>query len=126
MRLHSDTLTEADIRSACALARENGYDVYVEGMVRTGSRSRRNGYTLYLESANGRRTTNRRGKSDSRAATWSAWGFVIAELFNRDPEAIVGQYDSPQDFHRQCESMGDWRKKLDGPNALDFLEHLTS
>jgi hypothetical protein len=35
---------------------------------------------------------------DLRAATWDAWGYVIAYLFNKDPFARVGFYDNEADF----------------------------
>lgn len=34
---------------------------------------------------------------------------VIGELFRRDPEAIIGQYKSVEDFRRQCREAQEWR-----------------
>ena len=33
-----------------------------------------------------------------RAASWDDWGFVIARLFNADPDARVGFYASKAEF----------------------------
>jgi hypothetical protein len=40
-----------------------------------------------------------------RAASWTAWGYFIARLFQLDPEARVGQYNGLNDFRYQCERM---------------------
>lgn len=34
-----------------------------------------------------------------KAATFDEWGVFIAELFRRDPEAIVGIYNSPDELY---------------------------
>jgi hypothetical protein len=125
MKLHSDTLTTGDVMAACQVARQNfGQDVYCEESANVGSRSRRNGVIFYLESLHGRRSNNRQRSDGVRAASWSAWGYVIAELFNLDPNAIIGQYAGVADFRNQCEAARKHREKLDGEHALDFLKIL--
>lgn len=58
------------------------------------------------------------------AASWTAYGYLIARLFLVDPAAIIGSYKGVADFVKQCEQCRAWKTKTDGPNALDFLKLL--
>jgi hypothetical protein len=40
------------------------------------------------------------GWAAEKAATFDEWGVFIAALFARDPGAIVGRYDSPDELRR--------------------------
>lgn len=103
MKLHSDTLTSADVESAAAIARsEHGQDIYITEIHACGSRSRARGLTFYCGSLGGRRATNR--GDGERAATWTAWGYLIAELFRRDPDAIMTYYKSAADFQDRTQA----------------------
>lgn len=103
MKLHTDTITGADIVRA---AREAG--VTVESQAQVGSRSHDHGFLIYL-SGSSRRMSNGR---DHYAATWDEWGAFMAALYRTDPGAMWGSkaygYKDAEDFHRQtCERFRD-------------------
>lgn len=123
MKLHSDTLRRHDVQEAARVAREHGHDIYVDEIAECGSKSRRRGITFYCESMDGPRARNGR---EGRAASWDAYGWLIAELFNRDPSAIIGYYKSPSHFLLECRLSGERMMKRDSKIKLDFLDHLTS
>lgn len=105
MKLHSNILTEHDVESATERVRgEHKQDIYVAELVTTGSRKRKAGVSFKGYARRGRYATNGliHGAEGARAATWSAWGYLITELFIRDPEAIIGTYNGVADFIRQC------------------------
>lgn len=124
-------LTASDVREAASFARERGQDIYVEEI----ATSPRGAVTFYCEAEHGRYATNRQGRGGStgRAATWTAWGWLIAELFRRDPDARIGQYRGVDDFRRQCSEMRqhhDFRRragvsrKAEPGEDISFLEHV--
>jgi hypothetical protein len=97
MRLHTDLLTTGDLRVALPPA----VDLDVSSH---GSRSRHHAFSValigYGERHTRRRNTGQYGAGgDGAAATWSDWGRWLAELFERDPRAIAGQYNGAADFH---------------------------
>jgi hypothetical protein len=100
MKIHSDTLTHADIADATRAAGMTG--VYTANEFERGSRSRDHGFEVTLRGTSGRRpnpgTGGRDYDPDERAATWDEWGMFIHALFERDPEAIVGMYASQSAF----------------------------
>lgn len=116
MKLHSDKLTKQDVLDAAVIA-NHGYkqDIYVDEIMSNGSRSRASGVTFYAASDNGRRSSNRQGKTSAKAASWTAYGYLIAELFRRDADAIVGPYDGAGDFARQV------TRHTPRGESLDFL-----
>jgi hypothetical protein len=129
MKLHSDTLTVGDVAEAAALARaQHGQDIYVAELVATGSRRRRGGVSFRGFAEHGRYATNGavHGVDRPRAATWSAWGYLIAELFRRDPAAIIGQYADVAAFIASCEEMHErvakYRPQDTAMHEIGFLE----
>jgi hypothetical protein len=97
MRIHTDTLTVDDLHAAAKLA-----DCTVEAATRHGSRAR--AYALdFIMSGHGK-SRGQYGNLDYTAASWDDYGIALAELFRRDPRAIVGTpgrptYDGAADFH---------------------------
>jgi hypothetical protein len=99
MKIHSDILTEQDIRAAvpqnCYLA---GH--YVDGEWASvhpmSSRTRERAFSVRLSG------TSRYGMTNlpDKAATWDEWGIFLAELFKIDPNAVLGSYKSRDDFIR--------------------------
>lgn len=122
MRIQSSTtLTEQDVRDAGAVARSHGHDIWIDELLV----GKRGGITVYCNSHTGARACN--GRS-GRAASWSAWGSFIADLFSRDPEAIIGHYKGVEDFVAQCRDER-YRTSLYRPNDLknrdiSFLDQL--
>lgn len=111
MKLHTDTLTESDIRDALQKAKELGG---VDGLVvfselnERGSRSRKGAFEVRLEwcgtkvKGDGRRLTNSgsHGAGQDYAAFYSEWGWFLAEVFDMDPEATLDRYDGRDSFHQ--------------------------
>jgi hypothetical protein len=116
MRIHSDKLTRADLAEAIMAAGLEG--VYVDGVIEGRSQSRARGFTVKLAARPGpgrrRRNTGRYGAEDAghemyqASATYDEHGAWMAELFERDPDAIVTYYKGRDDFHDQTE--GKYRK----------------
>lgn len=121
MKLHSDVLTKTDIHQACTVANQHGQDIFCDEIVEQGSQKRKRGITFYCEALSGPRSRNGR---DGYAASWDAYGWVIAELFNRDPNAIIGWYESPSHFLLECRTQAERRKERDKKTTGDFLNHL--
>lgn len=131
MKIHSDVLTVEDVVQCASVCRaDHGVDVQIGELVATGSRKRARGLTFKGYALSGRYAANSGvyGADSPRAATWSAWGYLIAELFARDPGAIIGTYDGAADFVAQCENAA--RQRRDYPDAryvgsafsTDFLD----
>jgi hypothetical protein len=94
MKIHSDTLTHADVYRATTAAGMHG--VRVEGLTYHGSRSRDHAFNVSLRGNSTRRpnpgTGSRTVYEDEYAATWDEWGMFIEALYTLDPNALVGQY----------------------------------
>jgi len=109
MRIHSDRLTRQDLYSAT----EGIEGVWVDGAIETGSRSRARGFTVKLaaepQKGRRRRNTGNYGAEDGgypiqvAAATYDEHGRWMAELFERDPDAIITYYSGRDDFHEQTD-----------------------
>jgi hypothetical protein len=113
MRIQSrTTLKEADVYAAARYARSKGHDIDVASIITAP----RGGITFYCSSMYGKRAAN--GRPGERAASWTAWGWLIADLLKRDPNAIVGQYKGVEDFKRQC------REYMPKGENVEFLRHL--
>jgi hypothetical protein len=113
MRIQSSTtLTHDDVISACSVARNQGHDIWIDELLV----GKRGGITVYCNSHTGNRACN--GRS-GMAASWSAWGSFIADLFARDPEAVIGGYKGIEDFVKQCRNQA----KYNG-HSIDFLNQL--
>lgn len=90
MKIHSDTLTEDDLFNSLFAANDRGRvadSVYFAKLDPASSRSRLHGFEIQLAS--------------SEKVSVDEWGWIIAELFKRDPTAIVGGYDGIKDFNRR-------------------------
>lgn len=94
MRIHTDQLTEQDIRDA---ARSAGVGLY--RMNRHGSRRRSHAFDVILEGTG--RTGTRYGQNlDMIAATWDEWGIFLSELFAADQTlTIPGVYEDGDHFY---------------------------
>lgn len=110
MKLHSDTLTESDVRDAMQKAKDRGgVDrlVVFETLSARGSRSHKYSYEIRLEwlgtkvKGDGRRFTNsgNGGASDTYAAFYSEWGWFLAEVFDMDENAMLDRYKGRDSFH---------------------------
>lgn len=122
LRINASTgLTRADVRLAAHYARSKGHDIFIAEL----EESPRGAITFYCESEHGRRATNRGGGPSQfyggtgRAASWTAWGWLIADLFARNPmPGTIGFYKDIEDFKASCK-----RYTPRGEN-LKFLSHL--
>lgn len=101
MRIHSDKLTFNDILAGADRA---GRRVRVQ-FTEHGSRSRARAFRISLTGTSSRRPNNaaggrfKNGTGDAHAATWDEWGMFLAELFRRDPAAVVPDiYESGEHF----------------------------
>jgi hypothetical protein len=116
--MYSDKLTEHDVRTAFYDARQvDGQDIWPVDIrtFRPRSYGRRNGIEFYAESLHGKMATGHRpigsyplslelGSDVPRAASWSAYGYVIARLFAMDPDARIGGYDGVAGFAKAVRS----------------------
>jgi hypothetical protein len=108
MKIYSNRLTEHDVYSAFHQARTtNGADIWPEDVRAFRPRSEfRNGIQFYAYSHGGNRATGHRSigsyslEYEARAASWDAYGWVIARLYLIDPNARIGQYRDVADFVR--------------------------
>lgn len=116
MKLHSDILTESDIREALGRAQRRGnVDRLTVFMILEPkkSRTRANGFEIRLEwigdkvKGDGRHWTNsgKRGADSydngngTYAATYDEWGWFIAELFDKDENLVFGHYKGMDHFN---------------------------
>jgi hypothetical protein len=97
MRLHTDNLSAADLRECLP-------DGVLAHISAHGSRKRDHAFevTLYVLDKDDlhRRYGNSGGygASDEVAATWDEWGIWMARLYEREPSALIGWYESPEHF----------------------------
>lgn len=107
MKLHSDILTESDIREALASAQRRGNvapQVQFAEFDAAGSRSRKHSWNIGLEAAykaDGDKRLRRMHRRDDWAATYEEWGWFIAELFAKDENMIFGTYKGWDSFLNQ-------------------------
>jgi hypothetical protein len=126
MKIYTNNLTEADVRGAFAKAREDGADIYAVGLRTWQPRDYSRGIEVFAESLHGKYATGHRPVGsypldcEPRAASWDDWGLVMAYLFNIDPHARIGFYDSEADF---VEKVRKYRRK---DSDLAFLKVLTN
>lgn len=120
MIVYSDILGSASIHDALATTGLSADGVWLELHGPLGSRKRRARFVVKLSADAGadRFGTKRRWANSGswgaqtprngfvgepmgdKAATYDEWGVFIAELFARDPLAIIGQYDSPAELRK--------------------------
>jgi hypothetical protein len=111
MRLHTDKLTYSDVIRAVVLSYEdnpNGGGYFADAVVEHGSRVRDHAFEIALEGLGSRHTRARAwgqgsyGKGSQehapRAATYDDWGYFIAQVFLKDPDAVFGPYKGRDDF----------------------------
>ena len=127
MKLYSDKLTAADVYAAFSGALAHGVDIRPDGVRQFRARQvttygldnndrpvrrtfrKSNGVQFYAYSMGGKRATGHRAigsyplDGERRAASWDAYGYVIASLFRMDPDAVIGNYAGRDDFIRQVE-----------------------
>lgn len=101
MRINAHSkLTADDVYFAVKQARaEYGQDIFLDDI----TVGKHGAINFYCASQHGKFAVNRHGKSEARAASWVAYGYVIAELYRRDPEAHIGFYNSVEHFRNWCE-----------------------
>jgi hypothetical protein len=129
MKIYSDIITESDVRAAFTSARqENKQDIYIEDIRGWKPRRYACGVEVHAESLAGKRTTGHvparaTGPRDGypRAASWDAWGYAIAYLYNLDPHARIGIYDNEADF---VEKVRKYRHKDSELPFLDVLDNI--
>lgn len=96
MRIHSNTVNEADIRRVVDVL--VGGNVRVHSLTRHGSRSRHHALNLILSGSS--KFGGQYGDLNYAAATWDEWGIVLNAIFELDPDAVVlGVYESAEHFH---------------------------
>ena len=97
MRIHSDTLTFADLHDAATIAR-----VQFDRWDYKGSRSRDHAFDVTLTGESNRRpnngTSHQTKGSEDFAATWDQWGVFLGVLFDRDPDMLTPYYADRADF----------------------------
>lgn len=100
MKIYSDHLTRGNILSAAPVGTEVVVCdiVYCKGDARKTSprRKRENCFNIRLSGNAKSNMWNRR----ERAATWDEWGIFVSNLFLDDPQAIIGNYNSPEHFEQ--------------------------
>ena len=110
MKLHSNTLTRKDVREALAESKAAGLidpAVGFEMLEDKGSRSHSHAFEVQLGwygekiKGDGRRYKNsgKNGSDTVYAATYDEWGHFIADLMDRDHDAVFGSYKGYQGFH---------------------------
>lgn len=73
-----------------------------------GSRTHAGAVTVNLSGSSARRA--RMGRAPYRAATWDEWGMFLSALFDADPTARTGDYDSQKHFNWATGGRFDMRK----------------
>lgn len=128
MNIRSNIIDRDRLEIAAVHARKQfGADIYVHEVSQTRGRSMKFSLTFYAYSLHGRRHTNR--GDGELAASWSDYGILIAELFDRDPDAIIGQYKGRADFVKQCTAMHvsreQYHRKNGGTNPYGDIQFLS-
>lgn len=97
MLIHTDTLTADDLTAAAKLA-----DCRVESVSHHRSSARHHALKFMI-SGHGK-IGGAYGRTAYPVGSWDDYGILLAELFRRDPRALVGTpgrptYDGAADFH---------------------------
>lgn len=97
MHMHTDH--PAQVIEALRRAAQQLAGVYVEATEHR-SKSRAGAIEFWLEGTGYFTNPGSRGSSSVQGGTWDEWGFILAQAFEADPEALVeGVYDGFDDFH---------------------------
>lgn len=113
MRLHSDSITYANIQTALRDAKDEGHvheDVYFHILETRGSRTRSGAFEIQLGCTDkvkgdgrGWKNTGNRGADSGEygtyAATYDEWGWFIAELYELDRDLVFGHYKTFEGFN---------------------------
>lgn len=112
MKVYSDTLTDADLDAATTAASSHNPapsgDYQFTGIVgfetcrkMTRPQIRKRGWDVRLYRIGSTRhfNTGQWGAGDDGAASYDDYGWFIAELFARDPQARIAEYDGAANFH---------------------------
>jgi hypothetical protein len=148
MHIHTDHLTGDDLHLALIDSGLHRRGVFLDtdrggpnGYTAHRSRKRKHRFTFYLVATDGygRRYANSgtKGAGTDKAATWHEWGAFIAELYHRDPDALIGHYGSARDFEAnavrpwqgdEARTIEEWRSmsygKVHRMTATERLEYL--
>lgn len=116
MKVWSRTLTTLDLRESAKQVNDEfpGARVYLGTMaswpddngkamtVHEGPRTRRIDH-VHLRSETGvyHANTGTQGAAREMAASWTEWGWFLARVFDRDPDARCGDYRGVEDFNTQ-------------------------
>ena len=118
MRIHSDSLRQVDVALAAYAVSPH---LTVE-TIRRGSRSRGHSIDVRMiwegpkcKGDHRRHTNTGTYGAGEWAATWDEWGLVIDRLFDMDPDAIVGPYESRADFYLQTARAVKYRRHDKAP-----------
>lgn len=108
MKLHSDVLTVSHVNNAKNIARDVMGGVLYLDVMRVGSRARERAFEVRL-TGDGSQTARKQntgysGASQEYSAGYASWGWLMAELYEADPDAIWGSpgrptYADREDFH---------------------------
>lgn len=110
MKIHSDTLTGADLEGALCAARSAEHitpDVHFVVFGQAGSRSHRAAHEVQLGTydkttgptkSRHYKNSGTHGADSVWAATYDEWGWFLAEVYRRDASAMAGPYKSRDDF----------------------------
>jgi hypothetical protein len=101
VKVYSNKITEHDVSMAFIDAKyTDGADIYPVDISSFKPRGHEYGVTFYAGSDHGVRLAAHRGDTYEfpRAASWDAWGWVIARLYLLDPDARIGNYRDVSDF----------------------------
>jgi len=91
MRIHTDTLTHAQVFVAA-----QAVNTYPEVLTTHGSRKRKHAFEVQLSGSSPRDAQSGQWK----AATWDEWGAFIGRIFALDPNASMSYYEDAETFHR--------------------------
>jgi hypothetical protein len=122
MRIFSDTLTTNDLYEALPAG-------VLANITTKGGRNRRHSFevTLYvLEKDELHRRYGNSGGYGSRddvAATWDEWGLWIEKLFDLDPDALIGHYESYSHFLDQTDHARNVGRMYNKPESLNYRTH---
>lgn len=106
MRIHTNYLIERDLHNLLGDSARPVKDVTLHVQSVHGSRSHSRAFEVALR-GHGTRHTKRPNtgitgaNSSEYAATYDDWGWLLASLFQYDPNATAGPYKGRANFHRQ-------------------------
>jgi hypothetical protein len=101
VKIHAKILTEDDLIDALDASGQRALGVEFDKLTTHKSRSHGRAYDAHLV---GDGTTSPYYTNERRhSAGYDAWGWWLAVLFDRDPDAWAGPYKGRDDFHKQTD-----------------------